>query len=145
MGQWHCVCQWRKKEPVRNVQRHRLPHKRRKMKVAEIVMMKMRMVQLLWKLTAGSSAAPMDTDMIDEEDEDAAMQLALQMSMQPDMDEEESAQKPSSAAASSSNEEGQQQFQDPQFVNQLLGSLPGVDTNDPALNSALRNMLDKKD
>lgn len=70
-----------------------------------------------------------DTDMMEDDDEDAAMQLALQMSMQPDAESE----KPSS------EESTQQQFQDPQFVNQLLGSLPD-DAND-----ALRNMLDKKD
>jgi len=89
------------------------------------------------------AAADVATDVdMDDEDEDAAMQLALQMSMQPDNVGEEA--KKSAESASSSNE-GQQQFQDPQFVNQLLGSLPGVDTNDPELNSALRNMLDKKD
>jgi len=102
----------------------------------------------------------------EEMDEDAAMQMALQMSMQT---EEE---KP--------KEEGKsdQQFQDPQFVNQvrkcvsclkesscrlhlvslqhvplfvsqLLGSLEGVDPNDPAIQNALRNLKqssgDKKD
>jgi 26S proteasome regulatory subunit N10 len=36
-----------------------------------------------------------------------------------------------------------EQFKDPQFVNQLLGSLPGVNPNDPAIQSALLNM--KKD
>jgi len=62
---------------------------------------------------------------VDEDDEDAAIQLALQMSMQPDTEEEAPQQ---------------QQFQDPQFVNQLLGSLPGVDPNDPAIQNALRNL-----
>eukprot|EP00550_Attheya_septentrionalis_P000798 CAMPEP_0198290498 /NCGR_PEP_ID=MMETSP1449-20131203/8341_1 /TAXON_ID=420275 /ORGANISM="Attheya septentrionalis, Strain CCMP2084" /LENGTH=435 /DNA_ID=CAMNT_0043989007 /DNA_START=155 /DNA_END=1462 /DNA_ORIENTATION=+ len=77
------------------------------------------------EVTAGS----MDMD----EDEDEAMQMALQMSMQPDAEVEE--QPP-------------QQFQDPQFVNQLLGSMPGVDPNDPAIQNALRNLNqgeDKKD
>jgi len=63
-------------------------------------------------------------DVVDEDDEDAAIQLALQMSMQPDTEEEAAPQ----------------QFQDPQFVNQLLGSLPGVDPNDPAIQNALRNL-----
>lgn len=45
---------------------------------------------------------------------------------------------------------GSQQFQDPQFVNQLLGSLPGVDPNDPSIKDALEqlnksNAGDKKD
>lgn len=74
---------------------------------------------------AKPSAAAMD-----EDDEAAAMQLALQMSMQ--------------AEAPTGNEE--QQFQDPQFVNQLLGTLPGVDPNDPAIQRALQNLQgDKKE
>ena len=60
------------------------------------------------------------------------------MSMQADQGE---------AKKEEGKEEGQQQFQDPQFVNQLLGSLPGVNTNDPAIQSALQNLNqgDKKD
>jgi len=79
----------------------------------------------------------------DEDDDDAAMQLALRMSMQP---EEAAAAK----AEETKQPQQQQQFQDPQFVNQLLGSLPGVDPNDPAIQSALKNLKkdgddDKKD
>jgi len=100
--------------------------------------------------TTASTTAPPTTNtddaLIDEEDEDAAMQLALQMSMQPDDDKEEvTAKKPSASNTNNTEGQQQQQFQDPQFVNQLLGSLPGVDSNDPELNSALRNMLEKKD
>ena len=64
-----------------------------------------------------AAAALMDAD------EDDAMQMALQMSMQTDEKEEE-----------------KQQFQDPAFVNQLLGSLPGVDPNDPQIQNALRDI-----
>mmetsp|Transcript_87811 Transcript_87811/g.171769 ORF Transcript_87811/g.171769 Transcript_87811/m.171769 type:complete len:168 (+) Transcript_87811:113-616(+) len=72
---------------------------------------------------------PSAADM-DEDDEAAAMQLALQMSMQ--------------AEPPTGSEE--QQFQDPQFVNQLLGTLPGVDPNDPAIQRALKNLQgDKKE
>ena len=63
----------------------------------------------------------------EEDDEDAAMQMALAMSMQ--------------------GEEGvetNQQFQDPAFVNQLLGSLPGVNPDDPAIQEALRKARDEK-
>ena len=63
-----------------------------------------------------AAVAPMDAD------EDDSMLMALQMSMQTDEKEE------------------QQQFQDPQFVNQLLGSLPGVDPNDPEIQNALRDI-----
>jgi 26S proteasome regulatory subunit N10 len=77
-------------------------------------------------------AATMETE---DDDEASAMQMALQMSLQENAGEE-------------SNAGGeQQQFQDPQFVNQLLGSLPGVNPNDPAIQSALSNVKDgeKKD
>jgi 26S proteasome regulatory subunit N10 len=74
-----------------------------------------------------AAAAPM---VAEDTDEDAAMQMALQMSM-----------------AAGGEEEKTQQFQDPAFVNQLLGSLPGVDPNDPQIQNALRNIGDddKKD
>ena len=74
-----------------------------------------------------------DTAMDEDDDEDAAMQAALAMSMGEGGDD----------AAESS---GQQQLQDPAFVNQLLGSLPGVNPDDPAIQDALRKANeDKKD
>ncbi|KAL3913991.1 MAG: hypothetical protein SGILL_006275 [Bacillariaceae sp.] len=78
-------------------------------------------------------AASMDTE---EDDEAAAMQMALQMSLQQE----------SEKAGEGAKSDGQQ-FQDPQFVNQLLGSLPGVNPNDPAIQNALSNLKDgeKKD
>lgn len=82
-----------------------------------------------------STKPPVDADAPmhdDEEDENAAMQMALQMSMQVDEGGEGSGQPP-------------QQFQDPQFVNQLLGSLPGVNPNDPAIRNALENYQSSKD
>lgn len=72
----------------------------------------------------------------DDDDEAAAMQLALQMSLA-QAEEEKGG---SSSNATAEGEAGKQQFQDPQFVNQLLGSLPGVNPNDPAIQSALQNM-----
>jgi len=72
------------------------------------------------------TAAPAETIMEEDED-DAAMQMALGMSVADD-----SGQDLSSGDS--------QQFQDPQFVNQLLGSLPGVDPNDPSIKSALENL-----
>jgi len=85
--------------------------------------------------TTGDStkSAVADAPMHDEEeDENAAMQMALQMSMQVDEGGEGSGQPP-------------QQFQDPQFVSQLIGSLPGVNPNDPAIRSALDNFQASKD
>jgi 26S proteasome regulatory subunit N10 len=76
------------------------------------------------------SAAPMDTE--EDDDEAAAMQMALQMSLQQDSAE-------AGVAEDEIKDAGQQQFQDPQFVNQLLGSLPGVNPNDPAIQSALQS------
>jgi 26S proteasome regulatory subunit N10 len=63
----------------------------------------------------------------EEDDEDAAMQMALAMSMQGE-----------------EGVESNQQFQDPAFVNQLLGSLPGVNPDDPAIQEALRKARDEK-
>jgi 26S proteasome regulatory subunit N10 len=70
------------------------------------------------------SVDAMDTEDVD--DEAAAMQIALQMSMQ--------------AEEEAKSGEGGDQGQDPQFVNDLLGNIPGVDPNDPAIQSALRNL-----
>jgi 26S proteasome regulatory subunit N10 len=64
---------------------------------------------------AAATAAPEE-----EDDEAAAMQLALQMSMQAEQTQDSKEQ-----------------------VSELLGNLPGVDPNDPAIQSALRNL--KKD
>jgi len=75
------------------------------------------------------AAASMDTE---DDEEAAAMQLALQMSLA-----QAEQEKPSGDSKAG---DGKQQFQDPQFVNQLLGSLPGVNPNDPAIQSALQNM-----
>lgn len=36
-------------------------------------------------------------------------------------------------------------FQDPDFVNELLGSLPGVDINDPRIQNALKDVKDRKE
>ena len=76
---------------------------------------------------------------MDEDDEDKAMQLALQMSMQPDTEEDNKDNKKSNA------DEEKVQFQDPQFVNQLLGSLPSGNDEDSNLNAALKEILDKKE
>jgi len=86
-----------------------------------------------------ASEEKMQEDIIDEDDEDAAIQLALQMSMQPDTDDAVD-----ETAATTATTQPRQQFQDPNFVNQLLGSLPGVDPNDPAIQSALRNLQENQ-
>jgi len=72
------------------------------------------------------AAASADVDMADD---DAAMQMALQMSLQQEGDAKPAA-------------EGQ--FQDPAFVNELLGSMPGVDPNDPEIQEALRKAQEGK-
>jgi 26S proteasome regulatory subunit N10 len=109
----------------------------------------------------GNGAEGMDTG---AEDEDAAMQMALQMSMQAEGEEQ-----PSTRGAASG------QFQDPAFVSnvsdapdslvnfgfafpcsvliyptlllklKLLGSLPGVNPNDPAIQEALRKANEESD
>lgn len=82
-------------------------------------------------------AASMETE---EDDEAAAMQLALQMSLA-QAEEDDSTTK----QEESGNNDKKEQFQDPQFVNQLLGSLPGVNPNDPAIQTALQNMKKEGD
>lgn len=76
-----------------------------------------------------TAAAAEDTvmDTGDDDDDDAAMQMALAMSMQGE------------------NEEKTDAGLDPAFVNQLLGSLPGVNPADPAIQEALRNAKDDSD
>jgi 26S proteasome regulatory subunit N10 len=74
----------------------------------------------------GKPSANEDVEMEEDgEDEDEAMQMALQMSLQQ--------QEPTS------------EFQDPSFVSQMLGSMPGVDPNDPEIQEALRKAQEKKD
>jgi len=64
---------------------------------------------------------------VDEDDE--TMQLALQMSMQTNDAKDEA--KPAEDAPT---------FSDPNFVNQMLAQLPGVDPNDPAIKAALESI-----
>ena len=75
----------------------------------------------------------------DEEDDDEAMQLALAMSM---------SQEPASggSAAAATTDEANPTL-DPAFLQSVLGSLPGVDPNDPRIQSVLQSMPppDKKD
>ena len=85
-----------------------------------------------------ADAAPMETEGggdggggEDDDEMDAEMQAALAMSMADDGG-------PASGEGGSGPPSGEAaRFQDPQFVNQLLGSLPGVDPNDPAIRAAL--------
>lgn len=70
-----------------------------------------------------------ETTMMDAaDDEDAEMQMALRMSMQ------------ESQGESTESSSQQQPIQDPQFFNQLLGSIPGVDQNNPEIRNALENL-----
>jgi 26S proteasome regulatory subunit N10 len=83
--------------------------------------------------TDAAAAKPEAAAPMEEDDEAAAMQMALAMSMQQD-----------DANNDDSDDKKKQEFQDPQFVNQLLGSLPGVNPNDPAIQSALKNLEEQK-
>merc|ERR1719152_495483 len=84
-------------------------------------------------------AAP-DADVtMDDADMDEEMQLALAMSMsqggEPPAATPAPAPAPAPAAAS-----GADMFQDPQFVQSVLGSLPGVDPTDPRIQSVLNSL-----
>lgn len=64
----------------------------------------------------------------DADEDDEAMQLALQMSLQ------------ASGAEAPPTTEDAQQFHDPEFVNRMLASLPGVDPSDPQIQAALQRI-----
>ena len=72
-----------------------------------------------------------DAPMADAEDDDEAMQMALAMSM--------SQQGAAPAAPASGGDAAgmSAMFQDPAFVQSVLGSLPGVDPNDPRIRSVI--------
>jgi len=72
---------------------------------------------------AGEESTAMD---MGDDDDDAAMQMALAMSMQGESEEKTDGL-------------------DPAFVNQLLGSLPGVNPDDPAIQEALRKAKDESE
>lgn len=82
-----------------------------------------------------AAAASMDTEEDGDDDEAAAMQMALQMSLQEE----------AGAGPGGDSKDDRQQFQDPQFVNQLLGSLPGVNPDDPAIQSLLQSLNEDGD
>lgn len=92
---------------------------------------------LAMSMAENQGEAPEEAAAGDDDDDDDAMQMALAMSMQGEGEEKTA--------------EGGPQFQDPAFVNQLLGSLPGVNPDDPAIQEALRKATedaeksDKKD
>merc|ERR1719408_585670 len=81
-------------------------------------------------------AAPAPTAMqTDATDEDEAMQMALQMSLQGS-----AAAAPADAPAAPADSGTAQQFHDPEFVNRMLASLPGVDPSDPQIQAALQRI-----
>ena len=87
--------------------------------------LRMSMAEASQPATSTEAEVPTDTAMMEEDDDgddDAAMQMALAMSM------------------ADGTGENSSEFQDPQFVNQLLGSLPGVDPNDPSIKEAIKEL-----
>eukprot|EP00965_Chrysotila_dentata_P177089 5849191-Pleurochrysis_carterae.AAC.1 len=72
-------------------------------------------------------------------DDDEAMQLALAMSMS---QEGNAAPAPAPAAA---NSDLTAVLRDSNFLQSVLGSLPGVDTNDPRIQSVLNSAGAAKD
>merc|ERR1740121_2293600 len=111
---------------------------------------------------SGEAAALLDG--MDMDDMDEELKQALLLSMQdaeaaPAQSEKaaapaEPAKAPASAAPTSGEKAGDEVdpkwYQDPAFMSDLLGSLPGVDINDPRIQSALKEVggdkeEDKKD
>ncbi|EOD12060.1 hypothetical protein EMIHUDRAFT_437409 [Emiliania huxleyi CCMP1516] len=80
-----------------------------------------------------------------EADEDEAMQLALAMSMSQGGGGESTTPAPAPAPAPAAGDMSAV-FQDPSFLQSVLGSLPGVDPNDPRIQSVLQKQDgDKKE
>ena len=77
-----------------------------------------------------------------DEDDDEAMQLALAMSMSQGGGDAAAATPaaPADGAAAAANPELTAMFQDPSFVQSVLGSLPGVDPNDPRIRSVIDSL-----
>jgi len=81
-----------------------------------------------------------DTSMM-EVDEDEEMRLAMQMSLQADREKtEKQAQQQPQQATTDINKI----IEDPDFVNQVLMSLPGVDPNDDRIKSVLASLTGEK-
>jgi len=97
--------------------------------------------------TPAPPAAPADVAMADagQDEEDEAMQLALALSMS---QEGGAAPNPAPAPAppagatpaSAGGSDLTAMFQDPAFVQQVLGSLPGVDPTDPRIQSVINSL-----
>ena len=81
-----------------------------------------------------------DAPMADAEEEDEAMQLALAMSMSQGGGDAAGAAAAPPAGGAAPNPEVAAMFQDPSFVQSVLGSLPGVDPNDPRIRSVIESM-----
>jgi len=93
--------------------------------------------------SAPAPAVSQDVDM----SEDDEMALALQMSMQ-EAQARNNAQQSTPAPSSTSSSEVNRVMEDPNFVNSVLATLPGVDPNDERIKSVLASLQkpgDKKD
>jgi len=96
--------------------------------LAQAIAMSMQSEKAQAQAQPQSSNTSMDSEMKDVEDDDE-MALALQMSMQE-----------SQRGAQNSNQELNQAMEDPNFVNSVLSSLPGVDPNDERIKNALASI-----
>lgn len=103
---------------------------------------------------APTTSAPVTTPAPDSQDvdmsEDDEMALALQMSMQEANKAKSSSSAPSTSATSTSAKPDTQSdvnrvMEDPNFVNSVLATLPGVDPNDERIKSVLAALGKKPD
>jgi len=80
---------------------------------------------------------------VDAEDDDEAMQLALAMSMSNETAESPPAEPPAAASAAAAPAAPESDLsavlRDASFLQSVLGSLPGVDTSDPRIQSVLNS------
>jgi len=83
--------------------------------------------------------APSAISEVNMQDDDEEMRLALQMSMA-------SSPSPNQPTTSTGGEDiSKELMEDPNFVNSILMSLPGVDPDDDRIKNALKQLEQKKD
>jgi len=101
--------------------------------------------------TPAVAPKPVTTPQTKPDEEDQEMQMALQMSMmqqQQQQQQQQQEKRPQPPATTQTPEDINRIMEDPNFVNSVLMSLPGVDPNDERIKNSLANLSkepEKKD
>jgi len=113
----------------------------------QAIALSMQQEKKLAEQSASTTNAPPATPSIDtqmQDDDDEEMRLAMRMSLTSGTTLSSSNQQ--TAASTTSGEEiSKELMEDPNFVNSILMSLPGVDPDDERIKNALKQLEQKKD